>query len=257
MTKKYPRLANPPIKEAILQFLVIPSDIYDSNLLKKFVEAENTRYPNSQAQRETLIQFMSGGDGQQTGFKDKGINGFKISSSDGLNIVQVFKDRLAISRLASYRSWGELLAETKRIWDVYKEIFSPKAVKGISVRYINHFLLPSDMKNFEDYLASTPSIPKDLPQGLASFYVNYKVPDPNIGAVASVQLLFEGVRFNNEPSEQKEPKIPIVLDTDIQMLFEEELKDEEMVWDTFSLLHNFKNKVFFKTVKEKTLEMFR
>jgi len=254
MTKKYPLLARPPIKEAILQLLVDPSDSFSPDLLKKFVEAENKEYPKSLAQRETLIQFMSGDDGQHTGVTDKGFNGYKISSDDGLNIVQVYKDRLAISRLDSYSSWEILLAEAQRIWDVYKDIVAPKAVKGVSVRYINHFILPSDMKNFEDYLESTPSIPKELPQGLASFYVNYKVPDPDMKAVASVQLLFEGVRFDEG---SQEPKLPVVLDTDIQMIFDTAAEDKETIWDNFSKLHDFKNKVFFNTVKEKTLEMFR
>jgi uncharacterized protein (TIGR04255 family) len=253
MTKKYPPLARPPIKEAILQFLVSPSDVYTPDLPKKFVEAESSEYPKSLAQKETLIQFISGNDGQHTGFTDKGVNGYKISSDDGLNIVQVFKDRLAVSRLDSYTSWESLLEEAQRVWGVYTSIFSPKTVTGISVRYINHFMLPPDMKDFDDYLESTPSVPKDLPQGLASFYVSYKLPDPDIEAVATVQLLFEGVKFDEG---SPEPRIPIVLDTDILRKLEI-APHAEIIWDNFSQLHDFKNEVFFKTVKEKTLEMFR
>lgn len=254
MTKKYPPLARPPIKEAILQFLVTPSDTYTPDLLKKFVAAESDEYPKSLAQKETLIQFMSGDDGQHTGFTDKGVNGYKISSDDGLNIVQVFKDRLAVSRLDSYSSWEDLLEEAQRVWGVYTSIFNPKTATGVSVRYINHFVLPPDMKNFEDYLESTPNIPKDLPQGLASFYVRYQLPDPDTGAVASVQLLFEGVKFDEGSSE---PRIPIVLDTDILKRCEIASEDVETIWDNFCQLHDFKNDVFFKTVKEKALEMFR
>lgn len=254
MSKKYPPLARPPIKEAILQFLVTASDTYTPDLLKKFVEAESGEYPTSLAQRETLIQFMSGDDGQHAGLMDKGVNGYKISSDDGLNIVQVFKDRLAVSRLDSYSSWENLLAEAQRVWNVYKGILSPKAVRGVSVRYINQFMLPPDMKNFEDYLESTPSIPKDLPQGLASFFVRYQLPDPDTEAVASVQLLFEGVKFDEGT---QEPKVPIVLDADIQKISEIAPEDADAIWSNFEQLHDFKNEVFFKTVKEKTLEMFR
>ncbi len=254
MSNKYPPLAKPPIKEAVLQFLVSPSDAYTPDLLKKFAEAESSGYPRSLAQKETLIQFMSGDDGQHTGFTDKGVNGYKISSNDGLNIVQVFKDRLAVSRLDSYSSWNDLLEEAQRIWSVYTDIFSPKTVTGVSVRYINQFMLPPDMKNFEDYLESTPNIPKDLPQGLASFFVRYQLPDPDIGAVASVQLLFEGVKFVEGSSE---PSIPIILDTDILKICDIASEDVEGIWDNFGQLHDFKNEVFFKTIKEKTLEMFQ
>jgi len=254
MPKKYPKLARPPIKEAILQILVTQSDTYTPELLKKFAEAESDNYPNSLALRETLFQFISGDNRQQSGITDKGVNGYKISSDNGLNIIQTFKDRLVVSRLDSYDSWEGLLAEMQRVWDTYSTILSPKVVRGVSVRYINHFMLPPDMKNFEDYLESTPSIPPDLPQGLASFFVNYKLPDPDTMAVATVQLLFEGVRYDEG---SREPKLPIVLDTDIQKMSEIMPENTETIWDDFNQLHDFKNEVFFSTVKDKALEMFR
>lgn len=253
MPQKQPPLEKAPIKEAVIQFLVTPNDSYAPDLLKKFVEAESANYPNSLAQKETLIEFMSGDDGQRTGVTDKGINGFKLNSVDGLNIVQVFKDRLAISRIESYSSWDSLLDEAKRVWGVYVSIFNPKGVRGVSVRYINQFMLPPNMKSFEEYLESTPSIPKELPQGLASFFVRYQLPDPDTGAVASVQLLFEGAKYD---AGSKEPKLPIVLDSDVYKVLEAD-SDSEVIWDSFGQLHDFKNEIFFKTVKEKALEMFR
>lgn len=254
MPKKYPTLARPPIKEAILQILVTPSDTYNPDLLKVFVDAESGTYPTSLAQRKTLIQFMVGNDTQHTDVTDSGVSGYKISSNDGLNIVQVFKDRLAISRLDSYTSWDDLLVEAQRIWDIYRGIFNPKEVKGLSVRYINHFMLPPKMKNFEEYLESTPNIPKELPQGLASFFVSYRLPDKDTEAVANVQLLFEGVTFDKD---SQEPKIPIVLDTDVYKSSTIAPEDLETIWSNFSQLHDFKNEVFFNTVKEKAMEMFR
>ena len=75
-----------------------------------------------------------------------------------------------------------------------------------------------------------------------------------MGGVASVQLLFEGVKFDEGSSE---PRIPIVFDTDILKRCEIASEDVETIWDNFCQLHDFKNDVFFKTVKEKALEMFR
>lgn len=253
MTTKYPTLAKPPIKEAILQLLVLPSDTYEQDLLKIFVEKESDKYPNNAPQKETLIQFISGEEGQHAGVTNKGVNGYKITSEDGQNIAQVFKDRLAVSRLDSYTTWDDLLAETQRLWGVYIKNFRPQKVATLSVRYINQFMLPPEMKSFEDYLDSTPNIPDVLPQGLATFYVNYKLPDPDMGAVASVQLLFEGVKFDEE---SKEPRLPIVLDIDIFMRLEV-ASDAAEIWDGFSKLRDFKNEIFFETLKEKTLEMFR
>ena len=74
-----------------------------------------------------------------------------------------------------------------------------------------------------------------------------------MGAVASVQLLFEGVKFDEE---SKEPRLPIVLDIDIFMRLEV-ASDAAEIWDGFSKLRDFKNEIFFETLKEKTLEMFR
>ena len=85
MTTKYPTLAKPPIKEAILQLLVLPSDTYEQDLLKIFVEKESDKYPNNAPQKETLIQFISGEEGQHAGVTNKGVNGYKITSEDGQN----------------------------------------------------------------------------------------------------------------------------------------------------------------------------
>lgn len=254
MPQEFPTLSSPPIKEAILQFWVTPGDTYSSDFLKHFIDLETSRYPTSLAQRETLIQFMSGVDGQQAGVTDKGVNSYKISSADGLDIVQVFKDRLVVSRLEPYKSWGELLDEARRVWGVYQEVVKPSKITGVSVRYINHFILPPSMESFEEYLDSTPNIPENLPQGLASFYVNYQLPEPDSGAVANVRLLFEGAKYEKG---SKDPLIPIVLDTDIKMKSEIEIEDDESIISSFDQLHDFKNVIFFSTVKEKTLEMFR
>lgn len=254
MRNKYQLLARPPIKEAVLQLLISPSMSYKPELLKTFIKAESATYPTCMPQNETLIQLMIGEDGQQAGVKNKGVSGYKISSDDGLNIVQVFKDRLAISRLDSYSSWDDLVMEAQRVWGVYTSIFKPKSVKGVSVRYINHFLLPPDMKSFEDYLESTPRIPSKLPQELASFVTSYKMPDPETGAIANIQLIFQGAQYEKD---SKELQLPIVLDTDVMKNFAVELDDCDAIWNSFSQLHDLKNEIFFNIVKEKTMEMFR
>ncbi len=254
MTIEFPALAKPPIKEAILQLWVDPGDSYSSDSLKQFVENEKEKYPTSLTQRETLIQFMAAEDGQQPGVTDKGVSGFKISSEDGKNIIQVFKDRLVVSRLEPYTSWPELMEESMRAWGVYLKTVRPKSIKKLSVRYINHFLLPPNMESFEDYLESTPNIPADLPQGLSSFYVSYELPDPETGALARTQLLFEGVKYEVDSSE---PILPIILDTDSKISVEARTEDVDSIRHSFELLHDLKNRVFFNTVKEKALEIFR
>lgn len=257
MTNRHPHLNKAPIKEAVIQILVAPSDTYNQDLPTRFIEAEKKHYPTIAGQRETVIQLISGKDGNDgtaPGITDKGLNGYRLSSADGLNIIQLYKDRFSYSRLEPYLSWNELSTEMRRLWGVYVGIFGPKSVKGVSVRYINQFMLPPSMKDFEDYLECVPNIPRNLPQSFASFYVNYQLPDPDSHAIANVRLLFEGVKYQNG---SKEPLLPIVLDTDTFLPFEEKPDNTEGIWTRFAQLHGFKNEIFFSIVKEAALEMFQ
>ena len=246
-------LKNPPVKEAITQIKVTPKTKFNKSFFESYAQLEKEKYPTSAPQQETLFQFISGEHGAHSGVTNKGISGYKLSSKDGQNIIQIAKDRFAVSRLEPYRTWDDLIQETHRTWVNYISIFEPSSVIGLSVRYINHFLIPSSMQKFEDYLECTPVIPKGLPQSFASFYVNYRLPNPETNAVANVQLIFEGAI---ETEDKSGMIIPIVLDSDVYKICTLDPSSDD-IWNAFNELHDFKNTVFFQSLTYKTLEMFQ
>jgi uncharacterized protein (TIGR04255 family) len=217
------------------------------------VERERGNYPQAEPQRTALIEFIADEQGQRTGFTDQGINGYRLRSADGLNVVQFFRDRLAISRLEPYDRWQSLVDEASRLWRVYIELLRPASLSLISVRYINQFMLPLDMKRFEDFLVSTPIIPKELPQLFADFYSKVTIPDPDTGAVATIQHIFEGVKAEGVG---KKHMLPIILDIDVHKVAEIGTEDD-LVWKILSDLHDYKNSVFFSSLTDNCMELFQ
>ena len=249
--KKYAQLNNPPIKEAIIQIRVSPDKNLDINDLNEITKKEKQRYPDKSAQKTTIFELISNEDGQKSGVTNRGINGYKIKSLEDQYIAQLFPDKLAVSKLDPYKSWETLEHEARRLWEVYKGTTKPGQITGISVRYINHFNLPENMNDFEDYLTSCPNIPKDLPQGFASFYTNIRLPDTNIGAVANIQTIFEGVKIEDENT-----RTPIVLDIDVYKNINIPIESDRL-WEEFMHLHDYKNAIFFNSLTKKCLELFK
>lgn len=248
---QHPNLKNAPIKESIIQIRVIPDPSLNAEDLNKLVIEEKIRYPKSESQKETILEFFSDRDKHSAGVQDKGIQGYKISSKDRRDIAQFFLDRFSVSRLEPYKDWTTLCSEAKRLWQKYKKNYKPKKISGVSVRYINNFSLPKNMIRFEDYLVSSPKIPENLPQGIGSFYSNIRIPDPDSGAVASVQHIFEGIKKKDDLIQ-----VPIILDVDVFKDTDIE-PDSESVWELFESLHIYKNEIFFNSLTEECLELFK
>lgn len=252
--KKYKQLKNPPIKEAVIQIRVSPNKNLDISSLEAIAKKEDKRYTDISAQKTTIFELISSEEGHKTGVSDRGVNGYKIKDPNKRQIAQLFPDRLAVSKLDPYKSWVDLEKETKRLWEIYKEIAKPEKITGISVRYINHFDLPENMKNFEDYLVSCPNLPDDLPQAFASFYTNVRLPNSDIGAVASIQTIFEGVKKDDEI--EKNIRIPIILDIDAYKKISIPIDSDEL-WEEFMNLHDYKNAIFFSSLTNKCLGLFK
>ncbi len=247
----YKTLPNPPIQEAVIQIKVAPSDLFTSECFKDFIDAISNDYPLNTPQQETIFEFIAQENSPSANVRKEGISGYKLMSSDELNIVQISQDRIAISRLSPYDSWERLYKDSMSLWAIYRKLFKPKKITGLSIRYINQFDLPKEMTSFEEYLNSSPVIPEGLPQGIGSFYTTYRLPNHSSGVVANVQLIYEGVKVKRD---NNEVSVPIVLDTDVYQIAEIEENEMDSV---FQEMHDYKNDIFFRTLTKKAVEMFK
>lgn len=241
-------LSRAPIVEAIIHLQVkLPPEIDHTKLLT-FHELIKEQYPSRKARitGRFKIEVPPGGFAKPE-LENKGIVGYILHSTNGKQIVQALVDNFAFSRLHPYESWEKERDEAKRLWTTYANVVSPVAIKRVALRYINRLEVPQDMKGFNEYLTSPPTLPDALPQAVKSFLSRIVIQEPSLKATAIITQALE------PPTNPK--TVPIILDIDVFRETDYDPRGDE-VWDYLDQLRVFKNSVFFESITEKITEMY-
>jgi uncharacterized protein (TIGR04255 family) len=204
------------------------------------------QYPIQEDMYSKVFGFEIGGNEFKTSQIDRGPAGIRLTHANGKYVAQLKVDGFTFSRLAPYETWEAIRAEACEMWGKYREFVSPEKVTRVAVRFINVMPLPLAMKDFDDYLTASPRVPAALPQAIASFFSRVVIPDEAIGAVAVVTQALETIT---------EDKVPIVLDIDTFREFQEP-SGSNVVWQTLDQLREFKNRIFFESITERTADLF-
>ena len=241
-------LRNAPIVEALVDIRVkLPPDV-DVIKLESIGGLISNQYPK----KKKRIRFEGKFDvkvGELPRHNDTPVwvDGHIYSTEDERYMVQTRLDGFTFSRLSPYETWENLRDEAYKLWEHYVRITSPEIITRVALRYINRLEFPFPMGDFNEYLTSSPIIPEGLPQKISSFLVRVVVPEESIKSFAIITQSFKSVERD---------KVPVILDIDVfkQMRFE---VDKKEAWDFLEKLHEFKNKVFFKSITEKTKELYK
>ena len=244
----WPRFANAPITEALLDIRARPPSGVDLARLATFQDAVKDLYP---ARRERF-SWQGGfqvkpGETPEVFPPSGGPDGYLFTSKDGKQIVQARLDGFTFNRLKPYDKWESFRDEAKKQWERYQEIAVPEVVSRVALRYINRIEVPLPMKDFREYILTTPEIAPKLPQGLAGFFMRLVIPDERSRAVAIITLTME------DPQEQV---LPLIFDIDVFREAPFDVHGEEM-WEALGQLRDYKNEIFFNSVTDKTRELFK
>jgi uncharacterized protein (TIGR04255 family) len=240
-------LEKAPIVEALIDIRVkLPSEV-DIIKLESMGGLISRQYPKKKKRIrfEGKIDFK---EGKLPEHEDTSqIDGYIYASEDERYIVQTRLDGFTVSRLKPYETWENLRDEAYRLWEIYVKTVSPEIITRVALRYINRLELPLSMGDLDEYLTSPPIIPKNLPQEICSFLTRVVIPEESIGAFAIITRAFESV-VNNI--------VPIILDIDVFKKSEFEV-DKKDAWEVIDTLREFKNKIFFEFITEKTKELYK
>ncbi len=146
---EYPILKNAPIIEALIDIRVKLDSSFEVEKILSIYDKIKTKYPEKQKQQISQVIFGIDEKNQEKS-PIKKINGFRFISEDKKQILQARLDGFTFSRLKPYKSWDELKKEAKRLWDFYKEIVKPLAIKRVAVRYINNLNIQMSLGDFGD-----------------------------------------------------------------------------------------------------------
>jgi len=241
-------LPNAPIKEALIDIRVVANgsvEIFEKNYAQFSEE-----YPEKhQIQRNTIGWEIGKGDPVSSTVNQQYV-GYKYLSADKKNIVQFRTDGFTFSRLEPYQDWKSIRDEAKRLWDIYSPIAGIEAISRIAVRYINALKIPLPISDFREYLTASPEVPEGLPQAVSDHLTRLVIHDPTLNVNCNLTQALQPMEPDSSDF------ITIILDIDAYIISNYDINSLKY-WQDLEILHDFKNRVFFKSVTDKAIELFK
>ncbi|MDZ7661956.1 TIGR04255 family protein [Thiohalophilus sp.] len=234
-----------PIKEALIDIRV-SSSVAASELDKEHQNFSD-EYPTREVIHHSKFGWKIAPGNEVSSTVDQQLIGYKYVSTDKKYVVQFRTDGFTFSRLDPYENWETMRDTAIRFWGIYCSIAKPEAISRIAVRYVNALNIPQGHIELEDYLVSPPSVPPGLPQGVSNFLSRITINEHESGMSCHITQNLESVGSE---------LVTIVLDIDAFINANYDVESQEL-WSDFEKLHDFKNEAFFKSITEKTVELFK
>ncbi|NOQ80512.1 MAG: TIGR04255 family protein [Gammaproteobacteria bacterium] len=240
-------LSKAPIKEALIDIQVVLSNDVTIDNLDKLADEIKNEYPKKEDLARGNFNIHVDESQKISTSAEHNRIGIRLTSSDGLQIVQFRLNGFTFSRLEPYESWNQMEQEAKRLCNIYFDVVKPIEINRVATRFINVMRIPMvGFVDFDTVLTAAPQIPEKLPQGLSSFLTRVVIPYVDIKAAAIVTQAFEA---------KDGQTVPITLDIDVFSVQRFSPKEAEH-WDVLNKLKEIKNDIFFESITDKTLELF-
>ncbi len=244
---EWPRLTRAPIVEALIDLSVeLPSQVGLGELARMQDELRE-EYPQRRERFSWQAQWKLGQEPAAQGVSG-GPDGYLFTSANGQQVVQARLDGFTFSRLRPYQDWETLCQEARRVWAIYRRIARVTRVRRTAVRYINRLALPMPVHDLADWIVTRPVLAPTLPGELDGIFLRLVMPFADSGATA---ILTEAVEEGTH-----EGSLPLILDIDV---FAAGSLDpaEEGLWTRMDALRQIKNRIFFGSVTQRSLELVR
>lgn len=240
--------SNPPITEALIDVRVtLPKEI-TLEQLSIFHEDIKKYFPHKKERFSGRFQIKAGAAPEIVASSNK-VDGFLFNSEDGKKIVQARLDGFTFNKLRPYSNWKDFSAEAKYLWGHYVEIAKPINIVRLALRYINKIELPLPFNDFKEYILTIPEIAPAIPQGLAGFFMQLVIPNPEIKASAVITETIQAKSDNVGV-------LPLIFDIDISRNVVLDTTSQE-IWQVLEQLRNFKNQIFINSLTAKAKELFK
>ncbi len=250
---EYTVFPNAPITEAILDIRAQLPEKVKLEDLAAFQNYIRGRFPEKKGRFSGVAGFQLSQEGVSTIPPQHKLDGYLFESLADKKVVQARLDGFTFNKLKPYENWEAFCREGRELWNLYSKIAQPIKVIRIALRYINRIEIPLPLKGFEEYILTLPQIAPDLPQAVARFFMQIVIPNAEIEANAIISLAIE---------KATEQKLSLIFDIDVSRdaVYADlpaQAGNKEEIWNDFEKLRSFKNEVFFKSITDKTKELFK
>lgn len=179
--------------------------------------------------------------------EDKGIIGLRVENDPVTTVVQFRVDGISFSQVGKYDEWARFRDRAMEPARSYLAMAGIDRVKRIALRYINVIRFPESRVSLEEYLPASPIIPPGLPQTIAGFFQRVVLPIPEDGLTAVITQAL---------GDPPQPTPSVILDIDV--FAEVTLPPSDPSWPkTFEKIREWKNRIFFEFINEKTVTLYK
>ena len=106
---------------------------------------------------------------------------------------------------------------------------------------------PLPLRDFKDYVLTTPEIAPGLSQGLSEFFMRLVLPWPTERCVSIVTQTMEPPHGD---------RLPYIVDIDVFRESAAEPSDVS-IWEAFEEIRELKNRIFFESLTKRALDLFQ
>lgn len=243
MIKQEP-YARPPITEVVLD-LQFQTEI-SARDLERIRDKLKRFYPSIEPIRGLHLDIK-----ENTTTPTFSINGFKLTSANGADIVLLNKTNIGTVRLAPYQGWDSLFKSTQTNFDLVLSVLKRPVITRIASRFINRLDIP-----FGNSAKITPAdyslVGVNLPQGLAK---------QSISETARIEFIEESeglvvVINSGVVNPALIDHLSYLIDIDVIQQENVPLRYDDM-WKRLSQFRSVKNKIFESCLTDAARALFR
>lgn len=249
MTGEYTYLPRAPILEALIDFRVDPSvgENEESVKLDELKKLLVQGFPEAKEVQQWEAQISVGGDAGPS-LQSMGRRRLRLDSTDKLNVIQVDRGGITYSQLKPYVGWAGFSKSFFDTWTHYLSVYKPKQVTQIVLRYINRFEFPNAILDLQEYFLTNPVLGPKIALPFSGYSMQFVLSNEAISANCGV------VQVAQPNPGGPGPTVIFDLNAFKQGLFG---FDEAVLRKHLEDLHGFKNDVFFGSITEKTMGMYK
>ena len=242
-----PQYKRPPITEAVIEIRL------EDSLSEGVVEKIHNRLKKSYERSEKIsyIGFRLDPKKEEIAKIPEKFEGYKLTSKDQADVIQIKLNAMICSRLAPYNGWENFEPRARKNWEIWRKTAKHIKIKRIGVRYLNRIDIPArkgDIIDIEDYLTVFPKYPE--PHLLTSF-AKYTIQIDGPFSIEGFYLIINTNVVNSPLIDH----FSIILDLDLSPQGNMPQRNDK-VWEMINQMREYKNNAFEMCITDKARELF-
>jgi uncharacterized protein (TIGR04255 family) len=241
---------NAPITEALIDLQVEYANLPSQSDFEASAKRLSARFPSAIAMHEFQVSVNGLPGIAAPVLSDATAVGMRLTSDDGLRILQLQRRGFTFSHLPPYTKWQGFSDDARELWMSFVDDLKPVQVTRAAVRYINRIVVPEAKVEFGDYFNVNPQLPKDIYQAVTGCFMQVVLPQTDIAEDAAAIVNF-ALEPNPAPG-----SLSFLLDLDLFCTCRFDPMSTE-IWATLAKLRTRKNKIFEACITDATRELFK